>query len=101
MTFNCRAQAVLAKFQALQRFKTLNSGSSSSPWSRHREMDLHEVLSYEIGAMKVNELRACALLAASREQLENECLKLIIEALEEVGNRDQPRTLPPNGEPCW
>jgi hypothetical protein len=91
----------LAKFEALQRFKTLNRGTSSTLWSRDRETDLLETLTYEIGGARLAQLRTYALLTSSAQEREKECLKLIIEALMEIGNRDRPVTLPAGGEPIW
>jgi hypothetical protein len=93
------AHTVLADFEAFERFKTMNSGTSSTPCSRDREDDLRNLLTYELGADALAQLQTYALLTSPAQVPEDECVKLITQALIEMGDRDVPQTLPPDGSP--
>jgi hypothetical protein len=91
------AHAVLAEFEAFERFKTMNGGANSTSWSRDRQGDLCSKLTYELGSKTLGQLQAYALLTSSPREREDVCLKLITQALIEIGDRDRPQTQPPEG----
>ncbi|RYG30492.1 hypothetical protein EON81_24815 [bacterium] len=91
------AYTVLADFEAFERFKAMNSGARSTPWSRDREDDLRTMLRYELGADALAQLEAYALLNFPAHVPEDVGIDLITRALMKMGDRDVPRTPPPDG----
>jgi hypothetical protein len=91
------AHTVLADFEAFERFKAMNNGTRSTPWSCDREGDLRTALTYELGADALAQLQAYALLTFPAPVPEDVCIKLITRALVAMGDRDVPRTSPPDG----
>jgi hypothetical protein len=91
------AHTVLAGFEAFERFRAMNSSICSTSWSRDRENDLHSTLTHELGADAFGQLQAYALLTSPAPLPEDMCIKLITRALVAMGNRDAPRTPPPDG----
>lgn len=93
------AYAVLADFQAFKRFKVMNSGSRSTPWSHGREDELRSILTNELGAVAMRKLEMLTLLFSRAPFLEEESLTTITEARREMGDRDVPQTRPPDEWP--
>lgn len=93
------AYAVLADFQAFERFKVMNSRPRATAWSRGREDELRSILTSELSAAVVAKLEMLAFLTRPAQFPEGESVKTITQALIEMGDRDVPQTQPPDGWP--
>lgn len=90
------ARAVLADFQAFQRFEEMNSKPDPTAWSRLRENDLKSRLTDELGEVFA-QLRFLSLILMPQQARESSGLAKITDALKKRVNRDRPSTRPSDG----
>ena len=85
--------AVLADFQAFQRFTEMNTSQGATEWSRNHEYRLRSKLTDELGEV-FKQLQLISLILPRHEDRESPSLAILTAALKKSSVRDRPSSMP-------